>query len=455
MVATTGCKRGSDAVDQRSGESQKDGRGADKRGGEKRGDEAAVQSGAPAPQPGASAAQVKQARADVPENTGAPRVQRVVLLTVDAMRGDQPWTGYDLAKTPNLSQLVTQSVVYTRAYAISNTTGPSISGLLGVRHPTEMQRDDCPLAGFTIGDGFGPVLERAGVWTAAVHGHSYFSGSTAPNGGFVQWKTVDNVGGRLATEGAVTGHEVTQLLLELLQEAPTDKPSMLWAHYLEPHDSYVYHKDFPPSSHPKRGVYDGEVAFVDHEIGKVLRFIEESSFKDRTAVIVAADHGEAFGEHDRYRHGFTVFEEEVHVPLIVRVPGQKPRSIDTPRSCIDIPRTVAQLLGVEPPQRWRGESLLKDFEAPEPEARPVIVDVPKLINLPAQQAVLIGQYKIMKFGPKWSVYDLAADPKEKKPLSGPETKDQVDSLIEQATRVLETIETVPSEPCKRQAFRPK
>ena len=406
---------------------------------------------APASSPIATSSQsaLAASSAATPAPAKPPKLDRVVLITIDALRGDQPWTGYELAKTPVLSKFAEQGVVYTRNYAIANTTGPAISGLLAVRYPTELERDNCPLAGFTIGEGLGPVLSKAGVWTGAAHGHAYFGGATAPKGGFTDWRTIDNVAGKMATRGAVTGPEVTELMVALLQAAPPDKPSFLWGHYLEPHDSYVYHKDFPPSSDPRRGVYDGEVAFVDDQVGKVLAAIDASPMKDRTAVIVSADHGEAFGEHERYRHGFTVFEEEVRVPLMLRIPGQAPRRIDTPRSGMDIPRTIATLLGVEPPPRWRGRSLTEDLGDKPLEERPVLVDVPELMNLPAQQAVLLGKYKVVKFGPKWTVYDLEADPKEQKPLP----RKDVEELIEKAKVALATIETVPHHACKRQAFK--
>ncbi|MCL2824443.1 MAG: sulfatase [Polyangiaceae bacterium] len=384
----------------------------------------------------------------VPEKK-SPKIGLVLLITIDAMRGDQAWTGYELANTPVLSKLAESSVVYTRAYAIANTTGPAISGFLAVRYPTELERDNCPLAGFTIGEGLGAVLSGAGVWTGAAHGNAYFAGSAAPKDGFTDWRVVKNVGGRLVSEGAVTGPEVTDLLIELIEAAPKNKPSFIWGHYLEPHDTYVRHKDFPPSKHPKRGLYDGEVAFADNEVGRVLAAIEASGLKDSTAVIVSADHGEAFGEHDIYRHGFGVFEEEVRVPLLVRVPGQEPKRVEVPRSGIDIPRTIASLLGVEVPSRWRGASLVEDFADKELEERPVIVDVPELMNLPAQQVVVFGKYKVTRLGPRWIVYDLELDPAEKKPIKGAEAAE----LVERAKGVLGTIETVPHSSCRRQAFK--
>lgn len=398
--------------------------------------------------PATSSAAVPAASA-APAKPAQPRVDRVVLLTIDATRGDQPWTGYTRVKTPNLSKFAEQSVVYTRSYSIANTTGPSISALLAVRYPTELERDNCPLAGFTVGQGIGPTLHDGGVWTGAAHGHAYFGTPTSPRGGFVDWRTVENVAGRLATEGAVTGPDVTKLALALLTDAPTDKPSFIWAHYLEPHDTYVFHKDFPPSGEPRRGVYDGEVAFADFLVGQVIDAIDASPMKDRTAIIVTSDHGEAFGEHERYRHGFTVYEEEVHVPLLIRIPGMKPRRIDIPRSAMDLPPTIAALLGVTPPAHWRGQSLLPDLATESPVERPVIVDVPELMNLPDQQVVLFGNHKVIRLGSRWTVYDLAADPKEKRPMAHKDAK----PFVEKAKSVLSAIETVPHKACKGQPYR--
>ncbi|MCU0690271.1 MAG: sulfatase [Polyangiaceae bacterium] len=378
-------------------------------------------------------------------------IDRVVLITIDALRADQPWSGYTKAKTPNLSRFVEQSVFFARTYATANTTGPSLSSLLAVRYPTELPRDDCPLAGFEMGDGLAPVLQRGGVWTAAAHGHAYFAGSSAPKDGFTAWRTVDNVAGRLATEGAVTGPEVTKLAINLVQEAPADGKSFIWAHYLEPHDAYVRHKDFPATDEPRRGVYDGEVAFADDQAGKLLAAIDASPAASRTAVIVASDHGEAFGEHERYRHGFTVFEEEVRVPLMVRVPGVPPHRIDAPRGTMDIPKTIADLLSVQAPDRWRGNTLVQDLRSPSPPQRPVIVDVPRLMNLPAQQVVVLGDYKVVLQGTRWSVFNLRADPKEARRLP----KEQAEPFIEKAKAALARIETVPSGACKSAPFRLK
>ena len=79
----------------------------------------------------------------------------------------------------------------------------------------------------------------------------------------------------------------------------------------------------------------------------------------------------------------------------------------------------------------------------------MIIDVPELMNLPALQAVVMDKIKVIKSGPKWIVYDLEADPKEKNPLS----RKEAEAWIEKAKPVLDSLETVPHQPCKRQAFK--
>src|SRR5690606_10302346 len=137
-----------------------------------------------------------------------------------------------------------------------------------------------------------------------------------------------------------------------------------------PHADFDFGKD-------DRARYDGEVAFTDHHVGRVLDAIAQSSFADRTIVIVTSDHGEAFGEHGLILHGFEVWEELARVPLLVYVPGAEPRRIRARRSILDIPATVLDAMGqtrrrVEEteagdPDFVRGESLLADVFAPPDE----------------------------------------------------------------------------------------
>ena len=350
-----------------------------------------------------------------------PRVDNVVLISVDALRADQPWSGYTKASTPNLSHFASTSIVYTQAYAVSNITMPALSGMLAGRYPTEIPRDTCIFGQFKLDGSLVPTLKEAGVATLAVHGHALFAGILAPKIGFDVWRLVRGVAGRLQTEGAVTGNEVADLLIDELkglQDRGTRH--FVWAHFVDPHDSYAKHKNFPPTSKSQRGLYDGEVAYTDAAIGRALDFLSQSDLSKNTAVIVTSDHGEAFGEHGTTRHGFSIYQEEIRVPLMLRIPGIAHREIDKPRSAIDLAPTIADLLRVKAPDGWRGVSLLKDLASSGPADRTVIVDVPENTERPQRWAVIVGSTKVAIEPGSVRVFDLKADPDEKTPLSGPE-----------------------------------
>lgn len=398
----------------------------------------------------ATSAHAPAASASAAHVEPAPKpIDRVVLLTIDAMRADQPWTGYAAANTPHLSRLAEQSVVYTRAYSLANTTLPSLSAMMTARYPTELERDDCPLPWVSTSDGLASALHDAGVRTMAAHGHAAFDGPFAPSAGFDDWRVIDHVGARRAVDGAVTGEAVADLLIDELSHAPEGARVFAWAHFLDPHDSYVAHADFPASADPRRGLYDGEVAYTDDVLGRVLDALDASALADHTAIIVTADHGEAFGEHERFRHGYTVYDEEVRVPLVLRIPGVRHRRIDAVRSTIDLARTVVDLYGVAPRSTWRGRSLLADFGAHKPERRTAIVDAPELLTGPGRRAVIHGRHKTILFGNQATVFDLEDDPRERRPLVG----EVATHAAAEARAAVEELKVVRAKPCQRKAFR--
>ena len=95
--------------------------------------------------------------------------------------------------------------------------------------------------------------------------------------------------------------------------------------------------------------YNGEVWFTDHHLGRLLDFIAAQPFGKKTAIIVTADHGEAFDEHGMNWHGVDLWDPLVHVPLLIYVPGAKPRRISVKRSQIDLVPTVLDLMGLPQP----------------------------------------------------------------------------------------------------------
>jgi choline-sulfatase len=196
----------------------------------------------------------------------------------------------------------------------------------------------------------------------------------------------------------------------------------MWIHYVDPHSEYAPHPehDFGPKP---RDRYDGEVAFVDQQLGRVLAALKGKPFGERTAIIVTSDHGEAFGEHGMIRHGFELWEELVRVPLLVKVPGVAPRRVQARRSGIDLVPTILQLMQVEAPtgaQALSGQSLVPDLvRAPggADAERPVFIDMARGPHNAERQALIDKDLKLVASeGRVLGVYDLAVDPGEKKDL---------------------------------------
>ena len=144
---------------------------------------------------------------------------------------------------------------------------------------------------------------------------------------------------------------------------------MLWTHLFEPHSSYMTHKEFPTSLSGVPGLmekYDYEIAFGDLWVKKLIDAVNELGLADNTAIVVMADHGEAWGEHKVYFHGQDLFDEQLRVPLIIAVPGQKPQVIDEPVALVDVAPTLLDLVGAPIPaeharaqpaaahRRWQG-----------------------------------------------------------------------------------------------------
>jgi len=200
-----------------------------------------------------------------------------------------------------------------------------------------------------------------------------------------------------------------------------DKQFFMWVHYIDPHSEYAAHEGFDFGS-DSRARYDGEVAFVDHHVGRVLQALAEQPYAERTAIILTSDHGEAFKEHGMIRHGFEIWEELVRVPFIVHVPGAEPRRISQRRSGIDVVPTILELQKLpapsgEGPDFISGQSLVRDVFMPpghEPEDRIVFVDMSAGPNNAERQAFIEGDWKLIaSSGRSLGLYNLAEDPLEK------------------------------------------
>jgi arylsulfatase A-like enzyme len=351
---------------------------------------------------------------------GPPPNLNILLLTVDSLRADMPWAGYARPIAPNLTEFEKRSVSYTQAYALSSYTSMSVGGLLGGRYPGAMKRDGNFFGRYRDNKMFPERLQAAGIRTMAAHAHLYFrKGAAGFDKGFDVYEMVPGLKWNPTTDENITGPVHEKIAERLLSDtANTSGRFFAWFHFLDPHDQYMRHPDIKPFGRKARDLYDGEVTFTDRYIGQLLEFVAKQPWGAHTAIILSADHGEAFGEHGCFRHAFELWQPLIRVPLMFMVPGVTARRIDLNRSAIDIAPTILELMGIVP-EGLDGKSLVPElYQRQEPEARDVIVDLPRTSNNDRRRAIIHDRYKLIAFGDdsSYQVFDLEADPGETRSL---------------------------------------
>jgi len=384
----------------------------------------------PAPAESAAAPAPSASAAAPPAATEPKRPERynVLLLLVDSMRADMPWAGYPRDIAPNLTALEKESVSYTRGYSVSSYTAKSVAAVLSGKYPSMLYRSAPFFTRYPDSNLFlAELLQAAGVYTASAHAHMYMRPGVGFDQGFDKWQVVDGITFDNKTDNHVTSQKLTPLAIKLLDEKPADKPFFMYLHYMDPHDVYVKHAEHDFGTKP-RDRYDSELFYTDLWIGKLLDFMKQKPWWNETVVIVSADHGEAFGEHDMYRHAFELWNVLTQVPLFFRVPGVPGRRIDTPRSAVDIAPTVLELMHDKAPNDFVGVSLVSELMGEAPKPRPVLLELPADTNNPERRALISGDFKLLVFESGWRVdlYNLKDDPGETKNLA----KEQPEKLAE-------------------------
>ena len=368
---------------------------------------------------------------------GPTRTFNVVFFTVDTLRADLGFSGYSKPVSPNLDALAAKSAVFERGYSMSSYTAKSMGSMMIGRYPSEAARDYEHFTTYYPSNIF--IAERArdaGVHTFAGHCHYYFQWNTGYQQGFDVWDTSAIPPGMGDNDSSITSERLSDLAIKMLSKPENVTPQkgdggapqrfFAWFHYFDPHAQYVHHPGSPPfatmeGGPPMRRVYDEEVWYTDKHIGRVLDYIASQPWGPDTAIILTADHGEAFGDHGVLTHGHELYEPLVRVPLVVYVPGVAPRRLGIKRSSIDIAPTIVDLVSREnkPAPELRGESLLADIYAAAGAAlqeRDIYLDMPQGPLNEMRRAIITGPTPGMKLlhfgGSRYSVYDLAADPAE-------------------------------------------
>jgi choline-sulfatase len=350
----------------------------------------------------------------------------VLLITIDTLRADRLGSyGYAAAKTPVLDRLAADGVRFADATAQAALTYPAHVAILSGRYPSVFGvrlngMNPLPAGANTIAERF----RAAGYDTGAVVGSVVLERSLGLDQGF------DSFDDRIAAPVAETvaaadlqrpASEVTAAALAWLKakgQGTRKQPWFLWAHYYDPHLPYA-----PPPTHaaaaPGRP-YDGEIAFVDAELGRLLAAVD----RRRTVIVVTADHGEALGDHGEPDHGFFLYDATLHVPLIVagvRTGAQAiaPRVVAEQVRSIDIASTIADLAGIPADGAADGTSLVPLIDGHARRDVPVSLAeswYPRLhFGWSELRSARVGEWKYIA-APKPELYDLRADRGERRNL---------------------------------------
>jgi arylsulfatase A-like enzyme len=372
----------------------------------------------PAAKPATPAERARAARPQLP-----PQLS-FLLITVDTLRPDLGFMGYDRPISPNIDELAKRSVVYEQAYAISTYTGFSIVPMLSSRYPSEMVRSDRHEVSYASENLLlAERLRAAGYRTAGTASHFLFNPELGWVDGFEKW-VMAPVEGDAPRGSHVDLYHSSRPLADtairfLSDPQITSGPFFIWVHFLDPHKQYLEHHGFSNYGKGPRALYDGEIAYTDHHIGRLLKALNASPARDRTAVVLTGDHGEAFGEHGVFFHGREMWDEIMRVPLIFSVPGSPPRRVARRTSHVDIVPTIMDLAGLPEDAGSRGVSLLPELFGAEGAARPVLMDQPKNPYYPPKRAFIEGRYKLHHAidSNTYRLFDLDRDPKETSDLT--------------------------------------
>jgi arylsulfatase A-like enzyme len=388
------------------------------------GDAGAVEA-SPSPRKAAAATAEKRAR------PGGVFRGNILLITIDALRADRLGVaGYrrpgGRSLTPNLDALARRGAYFSRVWSQAPNTPRSFPSILTSQIPSAVKWDK-PTVNYpqvlASNRTMFEDLKMAGLAPLGIFSHFYFTADRGISKAFQEWS--NDGAGTIAESNKDTASPrlVPRAVARLKKAAARRERFVMWTHLFEPHSSYMVHKEFPPTG--LSGVaglmekYDLEIAFVDHWVGKLLAALDELGLRENTAIVVMADHGEAWGEHKSFFHGQDLFDEQLRIPLIIAVPGDAPVVRNEPVAAMDVAPTLVDLVGGAIPRSFRGRSLMPLVEGGSLAARPIYAELMPATAWPHHAMMMIDDDKklIHRISERrFELYDLRADPGEKRNL---------------------------------------
>jgi arylsulfatase A-like enzyme/Tfp pilus assembly protein PilF len=346
----------------------------------------------------------------------------LLLVTLDTTRADRlgAYGRPAAAATPAFDRLAREGVLFDRAMTSAPLTLPAHATMFtGQYPPVHGVRDN---GGFFLGPEATTLAERLrtrGFRTGAFVGAFVLDAKWGLDQGFEHYADdfdLSKVQGQGVSLGSVQRRaaEVVELALPWL-ESVADQRYFAWLHFYDAHAPYDPPEPF--ASQYARAPYNGEVAYADAQLGRVVSFLERRGQLDHTVVVVVGDHGESLGEHGEGTHGFFVYETATHVPLAIRAPFARTtgRRVSSLVRTVDLLPTVLDLLGEPPADAGPGQSLVPLMTG---DSQDLAVDGYAEAMYPlhhygwsALRAFRLGRYKLID-APRPELFDLEQDPGE-------------------------------------------
>ena len=375
----------------------------------------------------------------------------VILLTLDTLRADHlACYGYPDVRTPNLDSLARRGVLFEQAVTNSPLTLPAHCSILTGMYPTyhgvringNTALNDEQM---TIAE----VLSAQDYQCGAFIGAFVLDGRWGLKQGFQHYDDqFDLKKYKHIDLGAVQrpGNEVIDAALDWLDEQKST-PFFAWIHLYDPHTPYEPPEPYLSEYGPRglAGLYDGEIAFMDEQIGRCLSWLEDNGLDESTILILVGDHGEGLGSHGEGTHGYFIYDYAIHVPLIIVTPFEVLGGVRVSSQVrvVDIFPTLMEIAAVTLPAETHGRSLLPLMFRPQKEEDRFAYAESMSPNLQfgwsSLHSLRTTQYKYIDT-PKAELFDLTRDPGEQTnllqqyPDIAREMKDTLDRLMEETSR---------------------
>ena len=341
----------------------------------------------------------------------------VLLVTIDTFRADRIGIGL----TPTIDRLAASGLRFTGARSAVPLTLPAHTtihtGLMPPAHGVrENGLDTLAPAHPTIAT----LLKRAGYTTAAFVGAFVLDRRFGLAEGF---DTYDDqiprdpeATDRLEAERPASA-VIDRALAWLDQQSAIRDPQsaiFVWVHLYDPHAPYT-----PPPAFltPGRSPYDGEIAYADAQLGRLIEALRTKGRLDRAMIVIAGDHGEGLGDHGEATHGMLLYESTVRVPLVIADAsrGFQPNSvIPQPVSLAEIAPTILAAAGVTPPAEMNGRDLTRSAKTYDIYSE---TEYPRVAGWSPLRSLTDGRWKTIRAGAASEVYDLQNDPREQHDVS--------------------------------------